>query len=93
MTALATVKDPELDLPLTEMGLIYDVRVGDDGYVTVVMTLTTIGCPLYDVIRADIEHAVRSVDGVTDVTVDLTFDPPWDPSMMTPSARASVGLA
>ena len=91
---LAEVIDPELDLSIVEMGLIYAVGVtsADDGLsVTVRMTLTTVGCPLFDVIAADIRRRLLSLPEVCEVRIDLTFDPPWNPEMMSPQARARFG--
>ena len=90
--ALATVIDPELTIPITEMGLIYDIVIADNGAVTVVMTLTTVGCPLFETIHDDITRALSAIPGVTDVTIDLTFDPPWTPEMMSERVKADIGL-
>ncbi len=90
--ALAHVIDPELDIPITEMGLIYNIAVTEDGVATITITLTTIGCPLYETIHNNITKTVSAVDGITDVVIDLTFDPPWSPEMMSDKAKAEVGL-
>jgi len=91
-TALSTVTDPELGLPITEMGLVYGVTIDAAGAVTVILTLTTVGCPLFETIHADVSAAVGTLDGVTDVDIDLTFDPPWHPGLMSQRAQAEVGL-
>ncbi len=92
MRALATVMDPELDLPITAMGLVYGAQLQDDGTAAITLTLTTVGCPLYETIRDDITRALLRVDGVRDVVIDLVFDPPWSPAMMSDAAKAEVGL-
>ncbi len=89
---LATVIDPELGIPITDMGLIYGIEKDDRGAIHVTMTLTTIGCPLYDVIRDDIIRTLTDDGSVTTVTVTLTFDPPWTPDMMTDAAKMDVGF-
>lgn len=91
-TALDAVMDPELHISITSMGLVYDIVVDADGTVHITMTLTTIGCPLFDTIHDAIRTAVMAVPGATGVDVDLVFDPPWTPDMMSPETRAEVGL-
>ena len=90
-TQLDAVIDPELNIPITDMGLIYGVEKKDDT-IHVTMTLTTIGCPLYDVIHADIVKTLKKDSNVTDVEIDLTFDPPWTPDMMTDDAKMEIGF-
>jgi len=92
MKALSSVEDPELHLPITEMGLIYGAQLEKDGTAKITMTLTTIGCPLIDVIQDDIKSALKNVKRVKNVTIELTFDPPWSPEMMSEEARIEVGL-
>lgn len=89
---LDAVIDPELGLPVTDMGLIYGITQDDRGVVHVTMTLTSIGCPLYDVIRTNIVDVLTADPSVTGVTVQLTFDPPWTPEAMTDAAKMDVGL-
>ncbi|MEI8103576.1 MAG: metal-sulfur cluster assembly factor [Candidatus Moraniibacteriota bacterium] len=89
---LQTVLDPELFISIVDLGLVYNVTLSEDGMAHILMTLTTIGCPLFDTIQAEIREKVLAVDGVTDVHIELTFDPPWEVSKMTPSARAELGL-
>lgn len=88
---LDTVIDPELQLPITDMGLIYGIEQKNNT-VKVTMTLTTIGCPLYDVIHDDIVTALKKDPTIIDVEVELTFDPPWNPDMMTDAAKMEIGF-
>jgi len=81
--ALRTVKDPEIPVNIYDLGLIYDLTIGADASVSMRMTLTAPNCPVADKIPADVERAVRGVEGVGPVTVELTFDPPWSPDRMT----------
>ncbi len=90
-TALKTVKDPEIDLDLVVLGLVYDIEV-DGGNVHVVMSLTSPMCPVADQIVSDAQAAVEGVEGVESCEVDLTFDPPWTPERIAPLIRASLGL-
>ncbi len=76
--ALRDVFDPELGMSVVDLGLIYDVRI-DGGRVGVTMTLTTEGCPLHDAMGGWVRRAIGMVPGVEDVTVTVTFDPPWTP--------------
>jgi metal-sulfur cluster biosynthetic enzyme len=89
--ALRTVKDPELNLDLVVLGLIYDIEV-DAGDVHVVMSLTSPMSPVAEQIVVDAREAVSQVDGVESCEVDLTFNPPWTPDRIAPLIRASLGL-
>ena len=89
--ALKTVKDPELNLDLVVLGLVYDIEVNDSD-VHVVISLTTPMCPVAGQIVADAENAVAAVDGVETSKVELTFDPPWTPERISPLIRSSLGL-
>lgn len=93
--ALKEVKDPEINLPILDLGLVYDVSVeGDSGeHATVVMTLTSPMCPVGPMFKQNVEDAVRAVEGVKTVTVDITFTPPWDPrEMATDDVKMMLGI-
>jgi FeS assembly SUF system protein len=90
--ALREVYDPEIPVNIHELGLIYGVVVSPSGSVSVRMTLTAAGCPAAQVLPAEVERRIRAIPGVTDVTVDVTFDPPWDQSRMSEAARLQLGL-
>src|SRR3954462_1484281 len=83
IAAIAVVYDPEIPVDIYELGLIYAVEIGDDGKVKVEMTLTTPSCPSAQELPAQVEEAVRMVPGVTDVEVEVVWDPPWDQSRMS----------
>jgi FeS assembly SUF system protein len=89
---LRTVYDPEISVNIYELGLIYGVTVDESGAVTVKMTLTAPGCPAAQSLPLEVEERVRAVPGVTDAKVDVTFDPPWDQSLMSEAARLQLGL-
>ncbi len=89
---LKEVFDPEIPVNIYDLGLIYNVDVDENNNVDIVMTLTAPGCPLADVLIADVTAAARSVGGIENVNIDLTFDPPWDKSMMSEEARLELGF-
>jgi len=90
--ALRTVYDPEIPVNIHELGLIYGVDVSPEGHVTIRMTLTAAGCPAAQVLPQEVEQRARAVPGVTGVTVDLVFDPPWDMSRMSEAAKLELGM-
>lgn len=92
IAAFKSVYDPEIPVDIYELGLIYRVDIDDDRKVDIDMTLTAPGCPVAGDMPGWIENAARTVEGVKDVVVRLTFDPPWDPSRMSDEARLSLSL-
>jgi len=88
---LRQVDDPELGCNIVDLGLVYDVRV-EGGAVTVVMTLTTQGCPMHESIGRGVSEALLAVPGVEDAQVDIVWDPPWCPDMMSEAARERLGV-
>ena len=90
--ALRAVKDPELNLNIMDIGLVYDVEVNDTGQVRVRMTLTSPGCPAGTEILDDVKRVVTDLDGVTGVEVELVWDPYWTPERMDPRVRAFLGF-
>jgi len=90
--ALKSVYDPEIPVDVYELGLIYRVDVSDARDVEIDMTLTAPGCPVAEHMPLWVEDAVRSVDGVGDVKVNMVFDPPWDPSRMSDEARVALNM-
>ena len=92
IAALKSVYDPEIPVDIYELGLIYKVDISDDRDVVIDMTLTAPGCPVAGTMPVMVEDAVRSVEGVGDVRVEMTFDPPWDPSRMSDEARVALNM-
>ena len=90
--ALKTVYDPEMPVNIYELGLIYDVAVNATGEVAIRMTLTAPNCPVAGTLPAEVERAVRAVPGVTGVTLELTFDPPWSKDRMSEAAKLALGI-
>ena len=90
--AIKKVYDPEIPVDVYELGLIYDVRVEDDGSVEVDMTLTSPSCPSAEEIPGEIEMRIKEVEEVTNCKVTVTFDPPWDKDMMSEEAKLELGF-
>lgn len=90
--ALRTCFDPEIPVNIYDLGLVYEVKVDPQGAVEVRMTLTTPHCPVAQSMPADVEAKIREVRGVSDVKVDLVWDPPWDPSRMSDAAKLQLGM-
>lgn len=90
--AVKTVYDPEIPVDIYELGLIYEVNIGDDGRVEVIMTLTTPMCPVADQLPMEVQEKVASVDGVTDVELQVVYDPPWSKEMMSEEARFALDM-
>jgi len=92
VAALSKIFDPEIPMDIYSLGLIYEVEVNAAGEARIKMTLTAPNCPVAGSLPAEVERKVRAVPGVKDVKLELTFDPPWDKSRMTPEARMLLGL-
>ncbi len=92
ISVLKTVFDPEIPVDIYELGLIYAVEIEDDGKVKVEMTLTTPSCPSAQELPGQVEDAVRGVEGVSDVLVEVVWDPPWDQSRMSEDARLALNM-
>ena len=89
---MRTIFDPEIPVNVYDIGLIYKIEPQDDGILQLTMTLTTPNCPAAGILPGEIESKARSVDGVRDVDFELTFDPPWNPEMMSEGARLELGM-
>lgn len=92
VNVLKTVFDPEIPVDIYELGLIYAVEIADDGNIKVEMTLTTPSCPSAQELPSQVEESIRLVPGVTDVQVEVVWDPPWDPSRMSEDARLALNM-
>ncbi|TAN00492.1 MAG: SUF system Fe-S cluster assembly protein [Rhizobiaceae bacterium] len=89
--ALKTVYDPEIPADIYELGLIYKIDIEDDRSVKIEMTLTAPGCPVAGEMPGWVQNAVSAVEGVSDVDVEMVFDPPWTPDRMSEEARIALG--
>ena len=92
IAALKRVYDPEMPVNIYDLGLIYGLDVDGTGRVSVRMTLTAPNCPVAGSLPASVEQAIRAVPGVTEVKVELTFDPPWSKERMSEAAMLALGL-
>ena len=89
---LRTVHDPEIPVNILDLGLVYEIKINEGGKVKITMTLTAPACPVAGEIIMEVESKVRVIEGVTDVHVHLTFDPPWTRDMMTEEAKLELGF-
>lgn len=90
--ALRTIYDPEIPVNIFELGLIYKVDIEDDNKVRVDMTLTSPHCPVAEILPEEVRQKVYAVDGVTDAEVDVVWEPPWHPGMMSEEAQLELGM-
>jgi FeS assembly SUF system protein len=90
--AIRTIFDPEIPINIYELGLIYDVIVDPDGAANVRMTLTSPACPAAQSLPAEVEQKVRALPGITDMQLDLVWDPPWSMDLMSDEAKLELGL-
>jgi len=89
---IKTIYDPEIPVNIWELGLIYEIDFYEEDEVKILMTLTAPNCPMADQILEEVNDKVKAVQGVNDVTVVLTFDPPWDKEMMSEEAKLELGF-
>jgi len=89
---LRTVYDPEIPVNIFDLGLVYEIKIGDRGEVRITMTLTAPACPAAGEIIHDVQQKVEGVEGVVDCHVQLTFDPPWTKDMMSEEAKLELGF-
>lgn len=92
IAAISEIFDPEIPVNIYELGLIYDVHVAADSKVDLVMTLTSPHCPVAEILPAQVKSRVELVEGVNEVDLELTWDPPWDPEMMSEAAKLELGF-
>jgi metal-sulfur cluster biosynthetic enzyme len=89
--ALKHVVDPELGVNIVDLGLVYDVEIGEGGAVSIEYTLTTMGCPIGPLIEHQMQSFLENVPGVTSVEAEMVLRPPWTPEMMSEEAKAALG--
>jgi metal-sulfur cluster biosynthetic enzyme len=92
LEALKVVRDPEIPVNVVDLGLIYKVEVKDGGEVDIDMTLTSMGCPVMDMIQADAELAAMQVEGVKKVKVEFVWSPPWSPQKMSEDGKKQMRM-
>ena len=89
---IKTIYDPEIPVNIYELGLIYDVNVNDEKMVKILMTLTTPNCPVAESLPQEVKDKVKSLDQVSDVELEMTFDPPWNKELMSDEAKLELGF-
>lgn len=89
---LRTVFDPEIPVDIYSLGLVYKIDLADDGVLTIDMTLTAPNCPMADFLMEDVHQKMSSIQGVTDVKVNLVFEPEWNKDMMSEEAKLELGF-
>ncbi len=92
VVVLKNIYDPEIPVNIYELGLIYEVRVEASGKAYVQMTLTTPNCPVAESLPEQVKEEISYLTGITEVDLEITFDPPWDHEMMTEEAKLELGL-
>ena len=92
IAVLKTIPDPEINVSLWDLGLIYNISVGEKGKVSIVMTLTSIGCPLFSTMEGLMKEKIGAISGVTSVDIKLTFEPPWTMDRMSKLAKRELGM-
>ena len=89
---IKTIYDPEIPVNIYELGLIYDVNVNDENMVKILMTLTTPNCPVAESLPQEVKDKVKSLDQISDVKLEMTFDPPWNKELMSDEAKLELGF-
>ncbi len=90
--ALSNIFDPEIPVNIYELGLIYDVKISEDCDVEILMTFTAPNCPVAESLPVEIKKRVEEIKAVNDVNIEITWDPPWDKSMMSEEAKLELGF-
>ncbi len=92
VSVLKTVYDPEIPVDIYELGLIYDIRVNEEGHAHILMTLTAPNCPAAGTLPVEVEERVKSLPDIKDAEVEITFEPPWDKDRMSEAAMLELGF-
>ncbi len=92
INSIRTVYDAEIPVNVYDLGLIYEIKIKDDFSVFIKMTLTSPNCPMAEEIPAEVSQVVKATEGVKEVELELTFDPPWDRDMMSDDTKLELGL-
>jgi metal-sulfur cluster biosynthetic enzyme len=90
--ALKVVEDPEIGINVVDLGLVYEVRLNEEGEAHIVFTLTSMGCPVGPMIEQELKDAASGVEGVRAVTTELVMKPPWSPDRMSDFAKSALGF-
>jgi FeS assembly SUF system protein len=89
---LKTVFDPEIPVNIWDLGIVYNIDISDNNDVTITMTMTAPNCPISGMIIDDVKSSLSNIEGINDIKINLTFNPPWSPDMMSEEAKLQLGL-
>jgi len=89
---LKTVFDPEIPVNIWDLGIVYNVEITENNDIIITMTMTAPNCPIPEMILDDVKASLSNLEGVNDIKINLTFDPPWSPNMMSEEAKLQLGL-
>ena len=92
ITALKTIYDPEIPVNIYDLGLIYEINIDDDFNAVVKMTLTSPNCPVAESLPVEVEEAIKTVEGLKNITVEVVLDPAWSMDLMTDEAKLDLGF-
>ena len=92
LETIKTIYDPEIPVNIYELGLIYEIKIDDDHNAHILMTLTTPNCPVAESLPAEVKEKVQGINGINEVQLELTFEPPWDKDMMSEAALLELGF-
>jgi FeS assembly SUF system protein len=92
ISVLQTIYDPEIPVNIYELGLIYEIAISDDADVKILMTLTSPNCPVAESLPVEVQQKIAGITGVRSSDVELTFEPPWDQSMLSEEAKLELGF-
>lgn len=92
LMVLRQIYDPEIPVNIYDLGLIYEIRVEEEGKAFITMTLTSPNCPVAESLPVEVKESVMDIEGITEVDINLTFNPPWNKDMMTEEAMLDLGL-
>jgi FeS assembly SUF system protein len=92
VSQLKQIYDPEIPVNIYDLGLIYDIEIDEEDRVMITMTLTAPNCPVADSLLLEVKQKVETIEGVRGAEVNLVFDPPWDPSMLSDEAKLELGM-
>ena len=92
VSVLETVYDPEIPVNIYELGLVYDIKINDNSDVDITMTLTSPACPVAESLPGEVRQKIKSIDDITEVNINLVWEPPWNKDMMSEEAKLNLGF-
>lgn len=92
INVLKTIYDPEIPVNIYEMGLIYDIKISNNNIIDIIMTLTSVNCPVAEILPEEVKEKIKNINGIKNVNVELTFEPTWTSEMMSEEAKLELGM-